>query len=176
MADQPHPADYMSDAQYEQYVRDGGISGVSIDADILNYGIDADEELLIENYSGVPEDLSDRVIEVAMRQHGLGEPSTDDVYEWADGHEYCPDDPMDVVDEYEGQVSMGENWVLALESALAGAGVDLGSVDPTAPADVDGVHEYFDDRLDAGHWVTVADGKIVEEGEFHPFRVHVQTY
>lgn len=106
----------MSDAQYEQFRRDGGVSDVSFDVDILNYGIDADEELLIENYSGEPEDLSDRVIEVALEQ-----------------------------------------WDDALETR----GDAL---------------EYFDDKLVAGHWVTIADGEIVEEGEFHPFRVHVQTH
>lgn len=64
MSNYPHPADYMSDAQYEQFVRDGGISDLSVDVDVLNYGYSPTEELLVENFSGFYEDLSERAKEV----------------------------------------------------------------------------------------------------------------
>lgn len=71
MSDYAHPADYMTDASYEDFRRDGGISDATLSADILNYSLVADEEILIENYSGAPEDVSDRVVQVVMSHKDL---------------------------------------------------------------------------------------------------------
>lgn len=113
MGDRPHPADYMSDAQYEQFRRDGGVSDFSLDVDITNEGYSPQEQFIMEAYSGAHEDVSEDLWEAVAE---------------AKDHETWTD---------------------------------------TA--------EWFGE-LDGGDWVTVADGEVIAAGEFHPFRVHVQTH
>lgn len=57
MGDRPHPADYMTDAQYEQFRRDGGVSDVSMEAVILNYTKSPDERLIVHQFSGAEDEL-----------------------------------------------------------------------------------------------------------------------
>lgn len=99
----------MTDSQYESYVNSGGISGVKIEIGILNESYEVDEELLIEEFSGAADDLSDDMLAAA-------------------------------------EAVWGNNMYAALE------------------------------ELDAGDWLTAVDGEVVEASEFHPYRVHVETY
>lgn len=78
-----HPADYMTDASYEEFRRAGGISCATMDADIQNYSLDPTEEILVESYSGAPEDVSDRVVGVAVSQYD-DLATRQDVYEYLD--------------------------------------------------------------------------------------------
>lgn len=173
----------MSDASYEQFRRDGGLHDVEFNVDILNYSIDAEEELLIENYSGAPGDLSDRVIEVAAQEFDEGEPSPGQVMSWLAANGRPDVTAAEAADEYEGNLGAGMPWPEALDAALIDATDDplaereyvIDNLATADPARVEAVRERLGDELRAGHWVTIADGSIEELSEFHPFRVHVEA-
>lgn len=61
MSNYPHPADFMSDAQYEAFREAGGISDAGIRAELLNITLDVTDEILVEHFSGHYDDLTDAV-------------------------------------------------------------------------------------------------------------------
>jgi len=99
MKSAPHPADYMTDAAYEQFVADGGINDVTLNVDILNYGLDVQQELLVENFSGFFDDFSEEAQDALLSSgYTPAEVDNHDAGEWlvvADGEvdsfsEFCP--------------------------------------------------------------------------------------
>lgn len=48
----PHPSDYMTDQAYEQFLRDGGVSAVTLEIDLQDERYDPDDNIVVSQFTG----------------------------------------------------------------------------------------------------------------------------
>ena len=176
--DRPHPADYMTDAQYEQFRRDGGLHYAEVSIDILNESHSPREELVIEEYSGEPSDVSDPVVEAVMeRDDVLCMPSKQSLAAVLRDMGLDRSDAGLAAERFLEADPGDDIMPNALVHFILGLTDDIMAECENRAAEAcscGGAHDWIREEMGGGDWFTVVDGELVSHGESHPFRVEVQ--